>query len=103
MPQASPKSEPVAPGRVSETEAEYIRRIIHRYYGKGAVIRNWGPDPKHLLLHVETDRAPQMEKDECLGFLMCEIVRDSIELDVLKRGTKVRGNHKLAYRQGVIV
>ncbi|WP_394760840.1 hypothetical protein [Phenylobacterium sp.] len=44
-----------------------------------------------------------MEQHECLGFLMCDIVRDQISLEVTKRGTRIRGNAKLAYRQGTVI
>jgi hypothetical protein len=34
---------------------------------------------------------------------MCEMARDYISLDVTKRGTRVRGSAKLAYRQGEVI
>lgn len=44
-----------------------------------------------------------MEKYDCLGVLLTRLDRDQVSLEVTKRGTKVRGNSKLAYRQGVIL
>jgi hypothetical protein len=44
-----------------------------------------------------------MERHDCLGWLMCEIVRDQISLEVTKRGARIRGDAKLAYRQGEIL
>lgn len=61
---------------IAHGEAEYIRQCVHRYYGQNAVIRNYGPDPRRLELHVETDVDPAMERHKCLGLLMCEINRD---------------------------
>lgn len=76
---------------------------VRRYYGTNAVVRNWGPDPRRLNLHVEADQDIGMPHHECLGLLMCEIVRDQISLDSTKRGERVHGSAKLAYRQGVIL
>jgi len=103
MPQARPASPPVPPAPVSAAEADYIKRTVRRFYGDGAVIRNYGPDPKRLSLHVETDIEPGMERHECLGWLMCEVVRDQISLEVTRRGNRISGNAKLAYRQGEIL
>jgi len=103
MPKARPPMDPIPPAPLRPEEADYIRKTVRRFYGDDAVIRNYGPDPKQLHLHVETDRTPGLERHECLGFLMCEIVRDQISLEVLKRGTPVRGNSKLAYRQGELL
>ncbi|MBA3896290.1 MAG: MFS transporter [Sphingomonadaceae bacterium] len=72
-----------------------------RFLGEGIVLRNFGHDPEGIAIHVETDREVGMEKYDCLGVLMTRIDRP-ISLDVTRRGTRVRGNAKLAYRQGVI-
>jgi len=103
MPKAGPPSEPVAPAPLSQAETAYIKMIVRRFYGDDAVVRNYGPDPQRLFLHVEASNAPGLERDECLGFLMCEVVRDYISLDVIKRGVRIRGNSKLAYRQGQVI
>lgn len=100
MPQARPPTEPKSPASLTSDEAEYIRRIVRRFYGEDAVVRNYGPDPKRLELHIETSVEPGMEQHTCLGLLMCEIERDQISLEVTKRGWRVRGNAKIAYRQG---
>lgn len=76
---------------------------MRRYYGDDAVIRNYGPDPHRLELHVETNVEPGLERDECLGLLMCEINRDYISLEVTRRGSRIRGNAKIAYRQGQVL
>ncbi len=77
--------------------------VVRRYYGPTAVVRNWGPDPRRLLLHVESDMEIGSLRYECLGYLMCEINRDYIDLDNTRRGERVRGNAKVAYRQGVVL
>jgi len=103
MPKAKPPAEPMPPARLSDSEAAFIKRIVRQFYGDDAVVRNYGPDPRRLDLHVETAKQPGMEQHECLGLLMCEIDRDAIGLDVTKRGSRLRGAAKIAYRQGEIV
>ena len=95
--------EAVPPAPLTPAEAAFIRRVVSRFYGDNAVIRNYGPDPKRLLLHVETDVDPGMEVHECLGLLMCDLVRDHVGLEVTKRGRRVWGSAKIAYRQGEVV
>ncbi len=103
MPKAEPPSPPQRPAPVSEREERYIMEVVRRYYGADAVVRNWGPDPKRLCLHVESDQDIGLQRDECLGWLMCEINRDQISLDATRRGERIRGSAKLAYRQGVVL
>jgi hypothetical protein len=95
--------DPIPPAPLSAVEADFIKETVRRFYGEDAVTRNYGPNPKRLELHVETSVQPGMEQHECLGLLMCEIVRDQISLEVTKRGTRVRGSAKIAYRQGEVI
>ena len=44
-----------------------------------------------------------MREYDCLGVLLTRIDRQQINLEVTKRGTKILGDAKLAYRQGVIL
>ena len=81
----------------------FIKETVLRFFGDDAVVRNFGPDPKRLLLHVETSRGDGLVKDDCIGVLNCRIERDQISLTVTKRGTRVWGSAKVAYRQGVII
>jgi hypothetical protein len=103
MPKAKPAAPPQAPAPLSEHEERFILETVRRYYGSDAVVRNWGPDPKRLCLHVESDRDIGLERYECAGLIACEIVRDHIGLDATRRGERIRGNAKLAYRQGEIL
>jgi hypothetical protein len=103
MPQARPAAPPVPPAPLRQEEARFIRETVKRFYGENAVVRNYGPDPRRLSLHVETDVEPGMERHDCLGVLMCEINRDQISLDVTRRGRRIFGNAKLAYRQGEVI
>ncbi|WP_206757247.1 hypothetical protein, partial [Sphingomonas sp. CFBP 8765] len=84
-------------------EVEFIKQTIQRYYGTDAVIRNFGPDPNRLEVHVETDAENDMRKYDCLGVLLTRIDRAQISLEVTSRGEKPRGSAKLAYRQGMIL
>jgi hypothetical protein len=103
MPKAKPASPPEPPAPVSEKEERFILGVIRRYYGDDATIRNWGSDPKRLQLHVEASVDIGSRRNDCLGELMCEINRNYIGLDVTWPGQRLRGNSKLAYRQGVIL
>ena len=80
-----------------------IGRPNRRIDRSAKVVRNYGPNPKRLELHVETNVTPGMERDDGLGVLMCEIVRDYVGLEVTKRGTRIGGNAKIAYRQGELL
>lgn len=103
MPAAKPPSPPVEPAPITQAEAALIKQAVRRFYGDDAVVRNWGPNPDRLYLHVETNRAAGMERYDCLGVLMSKLEREQIVLDVTRRGSRVRGNAKIAYRQGVIL
>lgn len=81
----------------------FIKETVEHFYGSDAVARNFGPDPDRLELHVETDADLDMRKFDCLGVLLTRIDRRQIDLEVTKRGAKVHGIAKMAYRQGVIL
>lgn len=102
MPRAKPPLTPVVPAPIDPREAEYIRQCAHRCYGENAIVRNYGPEVERLTLHIEADRDDPLVRHECLGWLMCEISRP-IDLEVTKRGTRVRSVAKIAYRQGKIL
>ena len=102
MPKAQPAIPPQQPAPLSGEEERYVLKTIRAYYGDDAVVRNWGPDPHHLMLHVESDRDISLDRYECLGLLECEIVRDRISLQATSRRGRWQGA-KVAYRQGVIL
>lgn len=103
MPKARPPLEPVTPFPLSKWEVLFIKETVGRFYGNGATIRNFGPDPLRIEIHVETDRAVvRMERYDCLGVLMTKIERP-IGLTVSKRGNRIGGYAKIAYRQGVVI
>jgi hypothetical protein len=103
MPVAKPATAPVDPAPLTSGEAKFIADTVRRFFGDDAVVRNYGPNPARLEIHVETDQDPGMEKYDCLGILMTRIERDQISLEVTTRGRRVFGNAKVAYRQGVIL
>jgi hypothetical protein len=103
MPAAKPPSPPTPPAPLSEDEVIFIKATIRRFFGDDAIIRNFGPDPARMALHVETDRDIGMAKYDCLGVLMARIDRDQIALEVTRRGRRIFGRAKLAYRQGVVL
>ena len=103
MPVARPPSDPVTPAPVTEEEAAFIKATVQRFYGPAAIVRNYGPLPSRLELHVEADQFPGMERWECLGILLTRLDRAQITLEVTKRRSRGNGRPKRAYRQGVIL
>lgn len=102
MPAAKPPKPLQHPAPITAEEARFITATVRRFYGSDAVVRSYSPDPAKLCLHVETSIEPGMEKYDCMGVLFTRI-EDQITFDVTKRGAKVRGSAKIAYRQGEIL
>lgn len=102
MPVAAPQSPPVSPEPLSVDESAFIKATVQRFYGGESVIRSFGRDPSRLEIHIETECSNGSEHYDCLGVLFTKIDRP-IGLTVTKRGSRVFGNAKLAYRQGVIL
>lgn len=102
MPKAHPPLPLEEPAPLTAEEEQYVLKTIRAYYGNDAVVRNWGPNPRRLKLHVESDRDIGLDRYECLGLLMCEIVRDEIRLDASGPSGRWKRD-KTAYRQGVIL
>jgi len=104
MPQARPPLEPFAPSPLQEGEATFIKDAVLRFYGEDAVVRSFGPDRDHMMLHVEASRLPDgLGYHDCLGIIYAGINRSSISLCVTKRGQRIRGQAKIAYRQGIVL
>lgn len=103
MPVASQPLPPKTPAPLRAGERDFIKEAVERFYGHDAVVRNFGPDPNRLELHVETDADDDMRKYDCLGVLLTRIDRQQVSLEVTKRGAKAHGSAKLAYRQGVVL
>ncbi|MEL6790931.1 MAG: hypothetical protein AAFO78_10215 [Pseudomonadota bacterium] len=91
MPKAKQPLPPQSPHPLKNGEAQVIKKVVERFFGQDAIIRNFGADPDRLQLHVETSRNDVFANDECVGVLNCKIVRDQIDLTVTKRGDRVRG------------
>jgi hypothetical protein len=103
MPVARPPADPITPAPVTEEEAAFIKATVRQFYGPEAIVRNYGPLPSRLDLHVEADQFPGIERWECLGVLFTRIDREQITIEVTKRRSRGHGRPKLAYRQGVIL
>jgi hypothetical protein len=103
MPVAKSQIPPEMPAPIAQGEADFVKATVKRFYGESAIVRSWSPDPKHMRLHVESDEADGIKRYDCLGVLLTRIERDQISLDVTQRGSRVSGNAKIAYRQGVVL
>jgi len=104
MPQSRPPLEPLIPFPLGDGEAEFIKGTVRRFYGEDAVVRSFGPDRDHLMLHVEASVLPEgFGYHDCVGIIYARIERGKISLCVTKRGQRVRGEAKIAYRQGIVI
>ncbi|WP_316177679.1 MULTISPECIES: hypothetical protein [unclassified Bradyrhizobium] len=101
MPAAKPQCPPQPPAPLSADEVIFIKDTIKRFYGDDAIVRNFGPDPARMELHVETGRDIGIAHYDCCGVLMTRIDRDQIALEVSRRRMRIKGRAKLAYRYGV--
>lgn len=103
MPQAKPPTPPRSPAALSDTEAAFIKAAVGRIFGEDAVVRNYGPNPTELRLHVEAVDVQEPRVSELLGLLYARIDRDRVGVGFSKRGSRVTGDNKIAYRQGVVL
>ena len=104
MPRARPPLEPLVPFPLEEDEANFIKNAVRRFYGDDAVVRSFGPVRDHLMLHVEVSQLPEgFGHYDCLGLIYTGIDRSNILLYVTKRGQRILGQAKIAYRQGAVL
>ena len=103
MPKAQPPIDPLPACPLDDDEAVFIKEAVRQIYGRDAIVRNFGPNPERLDLHVEFSQERRgLERDDCLGLLMCRVDRP-INLVETRRGDRVHGGAKIAYRQGVVI
>jgi hypothetical protein len=88
---------------LSDAESALIKGAVTRIFGEDAVVRNCGPDPSVLWLHVEAYDVEEPRVSELLGLLYAKIARDRIGVGFTRRGSRISGSQKIAYRQGVVL
>lgn len=66
MPVARLCPDPRPPAPLTEEEATFIKQIVQRFHGPAAIVRNHGPLPSRLDLHIELDKHGGAEKCECI-------------------------------------
>jgi hypothetical protein len=104
MPKADPRLAPLSPFPLEDNEALFIKDTVRRFYGADAVVRNFGPERDRLMLHVEASQLPEGHGYwDCCGIINAKIDRSQISLCVTKRGQRLRGEAKIAYRQGTVL
>ena len=103
MPKAQAPTPPQSPAPLSDAETALIKEAVIRIFGPDAVVRNYGPNAAELRLHVEAENVMEPRVSELLGLLYARIDRERIGVGFTKRGTRVTGDHKIAYRQGVVL
>ena len=102
MPASKGPIPPRTPSPLSLELTSFIREVTKSVFGEDAVVRSYGEDATTLALHVECSCAPTFGRAEMIGQLLTRV--DCIPtVDVTRRGSKVRGNAKIAYRQGYIL
>ena len=101
MPVADPQMPPETPALLKEDDVLFIRDTVKGFFGSAAIIRNYGTDANALRIHIETDQDLKLEKYDCLGVLMTKL--NVSHLEVTRKGRRVRGEAKIAYRQGVVL
>ena len=77
MPQAKPPTPPRLPAALSVAEVSLIKAAVGRIFGEDAVVRNYGPNPAELRLHVEAVDV-QRRVSELLSLLYARIDRNRI-------------------------
>jgi len=102
MSAASPPSPPKPVIALAQEDVDLVKAAVERFYGRGALIRDYSSDPNSIALHIEADREIGMEHYDMLGMLMTRI-EQPISIEVTRRGARVHGNAKLAYRYGVVL
>lgn len=102
MPTANPPTPAQQPCELSPELADFIRQTANRIFGDKVTIRNYGTDPKALRLHIECAGDPGMAAYDFVGVLMT-MVDHVPHVESTTRGTKPKGDAKIAYRQGTIL
>jgi hypothetical protein len=101
MPPAKQPIQLQLPCELGPELASFIRDAGYRFFGDDSVVRNYGTDPNALRIHVETSSGERNAAD-FLGVLLTRI--DHIpSVSITERGTKARGDAKIAYRQGQVL
>jgi hypothetical protein len=101
MPGARSQMPPKTPAPLQPDEIDFVKDTIKRFFGSGTVIRNYGPDADAMRIHIETDRDVSIERYDCLGILTTRL--NVSHLEVSRKGQRIFGDAKIAYRQGVIL
>jgi len=103
MPQAKPPVPPKPVAELSAAEAALVREAVDRIFGSDAVVRNYGTLASELRLHVEAQDVAEPRVSELLGLLYARFDRDRIGVGFSKRGARISGDTKIAYRQGTVL
>lgn len=102
MPAAKPPISAQKPCELQDELTSFIRDWARQFYGADAIVRNYGTDPKSLRIHVETSNRDSLTRYDLLGALLTRL-EHTPHIEITLRGSKARGDAKIAYRQGQII
>lgn len=90
------------PCELSEEMSAFVRMKAREIFGSDAVVRNYGPNPNALQIHIEVAAYECLAREVFQGELMTRTDHiPHVELTI--RGETPRGGAKIAYRQGDIL
>ena len=102
MPVADDPIPPRTPARLPGELAQFVKLSAGRIFGNDAVVRSYGVSQDALRVHVEHSGDTSFGREELIGELVTRL--DHIpHVEITRRGTKVTGDAKIAYRQGYIL
>jgi hypothetical protein len=82
--------------------AAFVREAAKAVFGEDAVVRSFGEDAAKLELHVECSCKPTYGLAEMIGQLLTRLDHMP-SIEVTRRGSRVIGIAKIAYRDGIIL
>jgi hypothetical protein len=90
------------PARLPEELAVFVRDAAQSVFGKDAVVRSFGEDVSRLEIHVECSCKPASALAELIGQLLTRLDHMP-SIAMTRRGTRVSGKARIAYRDGLIL
>lgn len=101
MPVAKPAKQPETPADLLPEIKAFIKQAAGKVFGGDVVVRHYGTD-NTWRIHVEIESCAGLDREAFIGILLTQA--DHLpHVQITKRGTKPRGDAKIAYRQGVIL
>ncbi|MBF9150760.1 hypothetical protein [Novosphingobium jiangmenense] len=101
MPVASPAQPPETPVELRPEIKSFIKQAAENVFGGDVVVRHYGTDSTWRI-HVEIESCAGLDREAFIGILLTQ-ANHFPHVEITKRGSKPKGDAKIAYRQGVIL